>query len=224
MKLYLEVKFTKTTFKTASDSEFIRICGNLLAVAEQYIDDLADRKITVQTLTDDKALLADFVNQRQIFIDTKRQHFEISAQLAKQIKTTNFDLKSMDSIIDSLSLNYPVLASDYWKARNLPSPTASKLVFKGRVFDSVTGQPLPGAMITITPVEASAKALTSASGAELVKSVKVKSSEGGFQLKSLASGVYTVKVSYYGYAEQVVTVYINDGQLTSIELPLTALA
>jgi len=224
MKLYLEVKFTQTALKTVSDSEFIRICGNLLNVAEQYIDDLADRNITGQTLTDDGALLEDFVNQRQIFKDTTRQYHEVLVQLRKQVKTTNFDLKSMDTIIDSVSLNHPDVAGDYWRARNLPTPTGSKVVFKGKVFDSITGQPLPGANVTITPVEISAKALASTSGADLVKNVKVKSSEGGFQLKSLASGVYTVKVSYYGYAEQEVTVYINDGQLTSIQLPLIKLA
>lgn len=218
MKLYLEVKFTKTSFKTVSDSEFVRICSNLLALAGEYIEELADRNITEQTLTDDSALLEDFANQRQIYVDARRAHYEASAQLKKQIKTTNFDLKSIDSIIDSLSASQPAVASDYWKARNLPAPIGSKIVLKGRVFDSATNQPLPGAVVTITQL-VNSKSLTS--GADLQKTVKVKSAGGGFRLKSLPNGNYIVSVSYFGYADQQVTAYVNNGVLTLVQLPLS---
>ena len=220
MKLYLEVKFTQTAFKTASDSEFIRICGNLLNVADQYIDDLADRNITEQTLTDDSALLEDFVNQRQIFIDTRRQLYEVSVQLRKQIKTTNFDLKAIDSIIDSLSLNHPDVASDYWKARNIPSPTSTKISVKGKVYDAVTNQPLIGSYVSFTSI-ANSKSLSS--GADLVKNVKVRSAGGGFQLKSVPDGGYLVTVKCPGYEDRQIQAYVRDGVLTLLDLPLTKL-
>jgi uncharacterized protein (UPF0147 family) len=221
MKLYFEVKFTKTLFKTFSDSEFVRICGNLLTTAGEYIEELADRNITEQTLTDDSALLEDFVSQRQIYVDTRRAHYEATAQLKKQIKTTNFDLKSIDTIIDSLSQSQPVVASDYWKARNMPVPTGSKLVFKGKAYDAVTNQPLPGTFVTITQVS-NTKALST--GPDLVKNVKIKSAGGGFQLKSLPNGNYLVTASYYGYADYQVLAYVNEGVLTIVELPLTRVA
>jgi hypothetical protein len=221
MKMYLEVKFTKSSFKKASDSEFIRICGNLLTVANDNLAQLADRGITQQTLTANSALLENFVNERQIYVDTRRERFEVTAQLAKQIKATNFDLKSIDSIIDGLSASQPILASDYWKARELPKPIGSKIVFKGKVYDSVTNQPLSGAFVTITPAENS-KSLTS--GADLVKIVKIKSAGGGFQLKSVPNGNYLVTATYFGYTDYQVPAYVNDGALTIVELPLTKVA
>ena len=214
--------FLRTDLKSVSDDDFVRLCTYYLNVAGQNIADLADRNITVQSLQDNSDLLDNFVYQRQLFIDTKRQHFEVSAQLVKQVKTTNFDLISIDTIMDSLWQTQPVVVGDYYKARNLPSTTSSKLAFKGRVFDSVTGEPLTGAIVTFSLVSANAKAM--ASGADLVKTVKIKASEGGFQLKTLASGEYTVTVSYYGYTTQEITVYINEGKLTSIAVPLNKLA
>jgi hypothetical protein len=221
MKLYLEVKFTDSSLKKVSDNEFIRICENLISVAQDNLAQLADRKITAQTLTDDNTLLENFATERQIFVNTRREHTEVTAQLAKQIKTTNFDLKSIDSIIDSLSASQPVLAGDYWKARNLRKPIGSKLVLKGKVFDSATNQPLPGAVVTISQL-VNSKSLTS--GPELAKIVKVKSAGGGFQLKSLPNGSYTVTVSYFGYADQQVTAYVNNGVLTLVQLPLSKIA
>lgn len=220
MKLYLEVKFTDSTLKKVSDTEFIRICENLLAVAEANIAQLADRNITAQTLTADRTFLENFVNERQIFVNTRREHYEVTAQLANQIKTTNFDLKSIDSIIDSLSTSQPVLAGDYWKARNLRKPIGSKIVLKGKVFDAATHQPLPGAFVTLTQL-GNSKSLTS--GADLVKNIKVKSAGGGFQLKSVPNGSYTVTVSYFGYADQQVYAYVNNGVLTMVQLPLNKL-
>jgi hypothetical protein len=113
------------------------------------------------------------------------------------------------------------LAGDYWKARNLRKPIGSKLVLKGKVFDSATNQPLPGAVVTISQL-VNSKSLTS--GPELAKIVKVKSAGGGFQLKSLPNGSYIVTVSYFGYADQQVTAYVNNGVLTLVQLPLSKIA
>ena len=168
-----------------------------------------------------RALLQNFVNEKQIFVDTRREHYEVTAQLAKQIKTTNFDLKSIDSIVDSLSVSQPVLAGDYWKARDLRKPTGSKIVFKGKVYDLVTNQPLPGAVMSIVRTD-SMKATSS--GADLVKNVKIRAAGGGFQLKSLPAGNYLVTVTYYGYADQQITASVNEGVLTTVELPLSKIA
>lgn len=221
MKLYLEVKFTDSSLKKVSDNEFIRICENLISVAQDNLAQLADRKITAQTLADDNTLLENFVNERQVFIDTRREHSEVTAQLAKQIKTTNFDLKSIDSIIDSLSASQPEVAADYWKARNLRKPIGSKIALKGKVYDSETNQPLIGSYVTITSI-ADSKSLNS--GADLQKTVKVKSAGGGFQLKSVPNGGYLVAVKCPGYEDRQVQSYVRDGVLTLVDLPLTQLA
>jgi len=220
MKMYLEVKFTDSTLKKVSDNEFIRICENLLTVATDNLPQLADRNITVQTLAANRALLQNFVNEKQTFVTTQREHYEVTAQLGKQIKTTNFDLKSIDSIIDSIDASQPLVASDYRKARNMPKPIGSKVVLKGKVFDAATNQPLLGAVVTLTQL-VNSKSHTS--GAELQKNVKIKSAGGGFQLKSLPNGTYIVTVSYFGYADQQVTAYVNNGVLTLVQLPLNKL-
>jgi hypothetical protein len=220
MKLYLEVKFTDSSLKKVSDSEFVRICENLLTVAQDNLPQLADRNITAQTLTADSALLANFVAEKQLFVDTRREHYEASEQLTKQIKTTNFDLKSIDGIFESIEASRPLVASDYWKARNIPKPIGSKIVMKGKVYDSATNQPMPGAMLSLVRIYNN-KSMTASS--DLAKNVKIKSAGGGFQLKSLPTGTYLITVTYAGYADQQVTAYVNDGVLTVVQLPLSKL-
>lgn len=64
----------------------------------------------------------------------------------------------------------------------------------------------------------SSKAL---SGSELMKNVKISGPGGQFRIKSLPTGTYLFKVAYAGYAEQEVSVHINEGVLTRVEIPLT---
>jgi hypothetical protein len=220
MNLYQEVKYTKTDMVRASDPMFIRICGNLIKSAKNNLAQLAQYNVNVQTLIDDEAVLLDFEDQRKVFIDTRREYFLVNRQLADQVKTTNNNLKSIDTIINSLRLSHPELAGEYWRARKVPRTVYSKVDMKGKVFDAATGQWLNGAIVTVTQV---AGASNLAAGQYAVRIVKVKSVKGGFELKSLSTGTYTLKVKFYGYAELEVTVYINDGILTNVDLPLTRL-
>ncbi len=66
------------------------------------------------------------------------------------------------------------------------------------------------------------KSLTS--GPDLSKTVKIKSASGGFQLKSLPTGTYIFRVSYAGYTDQEITVYINEGVLSRVDMPLSKIA
>jgi hypothetical protein len=110
------------------------------------------------------------------------------------------------------------LYSTYQSARTIKYSSGSHVSFKGKVFDAETNQPLPGAVVTLTQ-QVNSKSLTA--GADLQKTVKVKSAGGGFQLKSLPNGSYTVTVSYFGYADQQVTACVNNGVLTLVLLPLS---
>lgn len=56
---------------------------------------------------------------------------------------------------------------------------------------------------------------------QLVNSIKIKASGGGFLLKDLHSGTNLFKVTYAGYADRQITVYINEGVLTKVEMPLS---
>jgi hypothetical protein len=221
MTLYGSVKLTKTALKKSPDNVFELICGNIIISAQDNVESLADYNVTEETIADVIALLENFRNEMQKLEDIKIALIEVTAQLSKQIKTTNQYLKTVDAMVNSMRQSQPVFFSIYWNARSIKKSGGTKVVFKGKVYDSVTSQPLPGTLVTVSQVSNS-KALTS--GADLVKIVKIKSAGGGFQLKSLPIGNYLVTASYFGYADYQVPAYVNDGVLTIVELPLTKVA
>ena len=53
--------------------------------------------------------------------------------------------------------------------------------------------------------------------AELSKTTAAK---GGFNIKSIAAGTNNVSFKKVGYAEQVITVNVNDGEITVVEVKL----
>jgi len=218
MTLYIDAKLTKTAIDKVPDQEFVIIFNKILKLAEDNLIDLADYLVTDDTITDGEKVLQNLLDEMQVLIDRKSAYKEYTLELNKQIKITNGILKTIDSMVNSMKQSQPNLYSKYWDARGIKKSGGSKLVFKCRAFDSVTGQPLPGTMVTLTPVEGS-KSLTS--GADLVKTVKIKSAGGGLQLKSVPVGDYIVTAAYYGYDELQVNISVNDYALTSIDLPLT---
>jgi len=47
--------------------------------------------------------------------------------------------------------------------------------------------------------------------------VKKTAEKGGFNIKSLAAGVYQVTLKKMGYTDQVITVSVNDGEMSLVE-------
>lgn len=50
--------------------------------------------------------------------------------------------------------------------------------------------------------------------------VKKTAEKGGFNIKSLATGTYQVTSKKVGYADQVVTISVNDGEMTELKISL----
>jgi hypothetical protein len=124
-------------------------------------------------------------------------------------------------MVENKRVGDPAWYSLYWTTRAMDHSPVSHVSAKGKVYDAVTNQPLPGCILTVCKIE-NGKTLTS--GAELMKTAKVKSAGGGFDLKSLTTGDYLFKVTYAGFVDQEVIVYINESVLTRVDLPLSKIA
>jgi hypothetical protein len=51
--------------------------------------------------------------------------------------------------------------------------------------------------------------------------MKKTAAKGGFYVSSLAAGTYKVILQKVGYAEQSQTIFVNDGELTTMNVQLT---
>ena len=73
----------------------------------------------------------------------------------------------------------------------LASPVYAQGTLTGKVTDSETGDPLPGANVVVTSADVQTGAATNTSGE--------------FSVRNLPAGTYTVIVSYIGYEKKVLT-------------------
>ena len=95
---------------------------------------------------------------------------------------------------------------------------ARKLAVKFKITDSSAGKGLAGALIAFEPINGTV--IKSKAGADLVKNVKIASAKGGLNLKTLPAGTYLITASKEGFMPQTVTVYLNDGELTTVNVAL----
>jgi hypothetical protein len=216
--MYDTVKITRSKLNTCSYNAFVVIVDNQLTFTEDHLADMADWSVTTQTVNDGRKLLANLNKEIADFAARNIKLKQITGRLGKQLRNNNKVLVIIDGLVESMRVSDPDFVDQYTNARNIHYFVNVKVAFKAKVYDAVTRQPLPGAILTITPVEGP-KALRS--GADLVKTVKVRSAGGGIQLKSMPAGNYIVTVSYYGYNDYQVQVSVNEGILTVVDLPVS---
>jgi len=219
MTLLDTVRFCASKVKRFSDNKLVLFFGTIMNSANENKVKALDFGVTDQMLSDGVEILAklktEMLNLRLSNVGQK----QLTEQLKKQFAVTRSSLRIIDSMIETFRLSDPVLHRSCQNARKIKNLGGTKLSAWGKVFDADTKLPLPKAKISVVSYDSS----KSLSGADLVKNVKIAGALGGFRLKSLATGTYIFKVSYAGYADQEVTVHINQGILTRVEIALTKL-
>ena len=95
------------------------------------------------------------------------------------------------------------------------------LALKGLVTDALSGEPIKGATLSFALDGGVSLAKAKSSTAQTESIVKKTADKGGFNIKSLPSGMYTVTIKKVGFADQVATVAVADGELTELNVQLS---
>src|SRR5690606_16275087 len=127
-------------------------------------------------------------------------------------------LEKIDSAVELVKLTDPVFYDGYKSARKIVNQGSGKLAVKGLVTDAQSGEPVKGVTITFMNDGETTPAALAASAEPVI--IKTTAAKGGFNIKSLPAGIYSVSFKKMGYAEQFATVNVNDGKLTTVELAL----
>ena len=140
-----------------------------------------------------------------------------TTQLVSLLKTVDDNLAKIDTLVEIVRITQPNFYNEYKTARKIVETGVGSLALKGKITDSVSGAGLKGATITITP-DSSNKSLKASGGNSAV--VKRTADKGGFNVKSLAEGSYSVTISKPGYKDAVVTVDVTNGELSVVDVEL----
>ena len=159
----------------------------LLVNLEKYELNAATQKILMDIITQFEALNPESGKSE---VDKK----STTSYLAEGYKRADTVLSYMDKEVEIIRSSEPKFYSEYKAIRKVDLPTdVMKVVAK--ITDAETGAGIPNATATFT---------LNGSTAEPI--VKQSAEKGGFQIKTIAPGIYTVVITKIGYKTQTLTV------------------
>lgn len=217
-KLAQEVKFSEGKLRQVADTA-VKSYGQIVYdLAQPLVGELAQYGITDET----QGILADAITAYNDSIGKpgaeRSEGTQITKQLATLFKTADAALENMDAAVEIIRLTQVDFYNGYKSARKVIETGSGSLSVKGLVTDAQTGSPLKGVTVSFALDGGMMKAATaSTSDPELVKKTAEK---GGFNVKSLASGTYQVTLKKAGYADQVATISVSDGEMTELKISL----
>ncbi len=216
-KLAQQVKFSEGKLRQVADTAVKNYGQIVYDLAQPLVGSLAQYGITDET----QATLADAITAYNDSIGKpgaeRSEGTQLTKQLATLFKTADTALENMDAAVEIIRLTQVDFYNGYKSARKIIETGAGSLSVKGLVTDAQTGLPLKGVTVSFALDGGIAKAASTTSEPELVKKTAEK---GGFNIKGLESGMYQVTLKKAGYANQVTTISVSDGEMTELKISL----
>jgi hypothetical protein len=209
--LLKEVQYSKSELNRSPDADLKNKAQCIYDRANSNVAALPTYGITAAILTTFLAAINTFnaaIPKIQEGIKDKKL---TTSQLAALYDATDAALKNIDKIIEIVHQTQPNFYKSYNDNRKLKNIGSSPVSLKGLVTDAASGEGLKNVTLTIVP-----DGVKAALAAKPI--VKKTADKGGFMVKSLAAGTYSVTVKKTGYIDQIVTVNINDGEMTVLEV------
>ncbi|MDP3435264.1 MAG: carboxypeptidase-like regulatory domain-containing protein [Bacteroidota bacterium] len=216
-KLLKEISFTETDLRRLPDTILPDTAQLIYDRAQTHLAPLADYMVTAETQA---ALLQAITDSKRTLASPrveKVSQVQATKQLAELFVTGDEALANMDAVVEIVRLTQANFYAGYKSVRKIIEAGNRKMSVKGLVTDGQTGEPVKGVAISFW-LDGDATKTYAAEEASLVKKTAKK---GGFYVSSMPAGIYRVTLQKAGYAEQTLTVYVNDGELTTVDVKLT---
>jgi len=216
--LLKEVKYSKSDLRRAADADLKNMAQCIYDRAHENLSALDAYGITDTTLSTFLATINSFNEAIPTVREGATAKKFYTAQLENLYKATDTALDNIDKIIEIVRLSHPDFYAGYQNSRLTINTAGGTVALKGVVTDALSLEPLKGVTLTITP-DGSKTALITNGNSETI--VKRTADKGGFMVKSLPEGTYSVTISKNGYKDQVVTVAITDGEMGDLNIELS---
>jgi hypothetical protein len=206
--LVQKAHYSDTELLKSSDYEFISSCTIISNMAEELGGELVGYNATPELRADLLKSIADY----KAVVDAPKEGYTGKKQATNQI-TDLFSIQlgvldKLDALVELVRYTQPALYAEYQDTRKVPYRSGS-LTVKCDVTDAATHARLAGANVVF-----------SLDGETVLE--KTTSAAGGFTVKSMDDGTYTVSVSRLGYVTQTLTVNVLNVEMTSIKVALVA--
>lgn len=206
--LLKDTKYTKTDFAGLSYIKIAEIAKKLHETVKLYLPELEQYELNAET---QKSLLADITIYETTYpkLDNwQRDQKEITNILGVNYKTADEIVSSIDKKVEIIRDSEPEFYKKYKTTRKIDIPIdVVQLVAK--ITDAENDAGIPNATVTLTLNDSTAEPI-----------VKQTAEKGGFQIKTIASGIYTVKVQKIGYQTQTFSITISGDEPYPLDVKL----
>jgi len=210
-----EVNISEAEFNQFADSDLKDYAQIVYDRAQPLIASLVKYAITADTQTS----LLNAINDYNAMLGDPRYGIITKSQATEKLvvlfKAGDEVIADMDAAVEIVRKSQSIFYNGYHAARKIIITGAGKLSFKMKVLDSVTGEPMKGAIASIT-LESNSKNVNE----KKVVIEKKMAKMGGANIKTMASGTYIVTFRKVGYADLTVIININDGEMTVLNVNL----
>lgn len=215
------IRFSKSDVSTCADNVLVSHAIKLCDTAEPLLPDVGTFTVTAEEISELRDICVAFLAKMPQPMESRRDLKQTTQALNSLMMETNGLLMKIDAIMLIIRFSNSSFYEHYKNSRSVIKTGSRSLAMKGTMTDAATGLGLAGVTLSIVPGNGSA--LKSASGPDLSKIVKISAAKGGFNVKTLADGTYIVTAAKEGYVPQSYTAYVNNGELTVVNMALQPL-
>ncbi len=198
--LLKNTKYSETYLSSLKDVELVQVAKSLYGKVNLYLNELEPYELTAET---QKALMNDITlydtSSPQLNVKERKQT-NLTLVIAENYKTADGIVASLDKLVEIVHDTEPAFYKEYRTTRKVEVPKdVVQLIAK--TTDAETGAGVPNATVTFTLKDDTAKPI-----------VKHSAKKGGFQIKTIAPGIYTVTVVKLGYLTQTLSIVITGDE------------
>jgi len=220
--LLKEIKISETELKRLADADLKTKAQEIYDRAQTNVAALATYGITAATQTTLLNAINAFnasIPKPRLGIDEKKQ---ATQQLVVSFKTLDVAFANIDAAIEIVRLPQPNFYNGYITARKIIVTGSNSLSVKGLITDVETGEPVKGVTVTFA-LDGGTQMMAKAGKASSLSPILTKKTaeKGGLNVKSLPAGIYHVTLKKAGYVDQVITINVNDGEMTVLNVSIS---
>ncbi|NVO21647.1 MAG: carboxypeptidase regulatory-like domain-containing protein [Bacteroidetes bacterium] len=205
------VKITSSTLSTKSDHQLAAFCLSLCDAATPLLPKLQDYSVTEEELNALKQLGSEFLSMIPKPREARRDSKQANHAMQLLMQETDSILQKMDALIQIIRYSNASFYQHFKDSRKIIEQGGRSQSARVLVKEISSNVGMAGVLVTFQH--------SNGSIGKIVYEKKTKG-KGGFFIPSLDDGTYLVTASKEGYQPQTKTVFINQGELTRIELEL----